>query len=75
MSAAKHRLTPRKLLLSKWTAATPQNREKHFLVTELSCDEEGTVLEVELQAVLSKRAQRLDWRDLQDAERWLMGWR
>ncbi len=75
MSAAKHRLTPRKLLLSKWTAATPQNREKHFLVTELFCDEEGTVLEVELQAVLSKRAQRLDWCDLQDAERWLMAWR
>lgn len=75
MSAAKHRLTPRKLLLSKWTAARPQNREKHFLVTELFCDEEGTVLEVELQAVLSKRVQRLDWRDLQDAERWLMGWR
>jgi len=74
MSAAKHRLTPRKLLLSKWTAARPQNREKHFLVTELFCDEEGTVLEVELQAVLSKRVQRLDWRDLQDAERWLMGW-
>ncbi|TWE05494.1 tryptophan-rich hypothetical protein [Pseudomonas sp. AG1028] len=75
MNAAKHRLTPRKLLLSKWTAARPQNREKHFLVTELFCDEEGTVLEVELQAVLSKRVQRLDWRDLQDAERWLTGWR
>lgn len=74
MSTAKHRLTPRKLLLSKWTAVRPQNREKHFLVTELFCDEEGTVLEVELQAVLSKRTQRLDWRRLQDAEQWLMGW-
>lgn len=74
MMAAKHRLTPRKLLLSKWTAARPQNREKHFLVTELICDEEGVVLEVELQAVLSKRTQRLDWRALQDADRWRMGW-
>ena len=74
MSTAKHRLTPRKLLLSKWTAVRPQNREKHFLVTELFCDEEGTVLEIELQAVLSKRAQRLDWRQLQDPEQWLMGW-
>lgn len=74
MNTGKHRLTPRKLLLSKWTAATPQNREKHFLVTELFCDEEGTVLEVELQAVLSKRAQRIDWRALQDAENWKMGW-
>ncbi len=75
MNGARHRLTPRKLLLSKWTAARPQNREKHFLVTELFCDEEGTVLEVELQAVLSKRSQRLDWRQLQNAEQWLMGWR
>lgn len=75
MNSTRHRLTPRKLLLSKWTAARPENREKHFLVTELFCDEEGTVLEVELQAVLSKRAQRLDWRQLQDAKQWLMGWR
>jgi tryptophan-rich hypothetical protein len=74
VSNAKHRLTPRKLLLSKWTAAVPQNREKHFLVTELFCDEEGTVLEIELQAVLSKRVQRLDWRVLQNAEAWKMGW-
>ncbi|MBD9654993.1 MULTISPECIES: TIGR02450 family Trp-rich protein [unclassified Pseudomonas] len=75
MNGAKHRLTPRKLLLSKWTAAKPQNREKHFLVTELFSDEDGTVLQIELQAVLSKRAWRLDWRELQDAEQWLMGWR
>lgn len=75
MNGEKHRLTPRKLLLSKWTAARPQNREKHFLVTELFCDEDGTVLQIELQAVLSKRARRLDWRELQDAEQWLMGWR
>ncbi|SHM55814.1 TIGR02450 family Trp-rich protein [Phytopseudomonas punonensis] len=75
MNGEKHRLTPRKLLLSKWTAAKPQNREKHFMVTELFCDEDGNVLEVELQAVLSKRCQRLDWRDLQNTESWHMGWR
>lgn len=56
-----NRLNPRKLLLSKWTAAAPQNREKHFLVTELFCDEEGTVLEIELQAVMTKRSQKLAW--------------
>lgn len=70
-----HRLNPRKLLLSKWTACQPQNREKHFLVSELFCDEEGTVLQVELQAVLTRRSQRLDWQTLQDSERWQMGWR
>lgn len=63
-----NRINPGKLLLSKWTAAHPQNREKHFLVTELFRDEEGTVLEVELQAVLTKRAERLDWQTLKNTD-------
>lgn len=70
-----NRINPRKLLLSKWTAAHPQNREKHFLVTELIRDEEGTVLEVELQAVLTQRSERLDWRTLQNNEHWILGWK
>ncbi|MCP1472673.1 tryptophan-rich hypothetical protein [Pseudomonas sp. EB276 TE3739] len=70
-----NRINPRKLLLSKWTAAHPQNREKHFLVTELIRDEEGTVLEVELQAVLTQRSERLDWQVLRDAEHWILGWK
>ena len=70
-----NRLNPRKLLLSKWTAAKPLNREKHFLVTELFCDEAGSVLAIELQAVLSQRSERIDWRLLQDAQCWQMGWR
>lgn len=72
---SKHRLNPRKLLLSKWTAAQPQNREKHFLVTELYCAEDGSVLQIELQAILSKHSQCLDWRVLEDAHRWHMGWK
>ncbi len=70
-----NRINPRKLLLSKWTAAQPQNREKHFLVTELFRDEEGTVLAVELQAVLTQRAERLDWQTLQNNAEWLQGWK
>ncbi|MBV4549245.1 TIGR02450 family Trp-rich protein [Pseudomonas triticicola] len=70
-----NRINPRKLLLSKWTAAQPQNREKHFLITELIRDEEGTVLEVELQAVLTQRSERLDWQVLKDSKLWLLGWK
>jgi len=70
-----NRLNPRKLLLSKWTAAHPVNREKHFLVTELFCDEEGTVLEIELQAVMTKRSRRMAWQPLQDEQIWRMGWK
>lgn len=75
MTTAPHRLNPRKLLLSKWTAANPVNREKHFLVTALFRDEEGTVIDIELQAVLTQRTERLAWQRLQDAETWLLGWR
>lgn len=71
---AVNRLNPNKLLLSKWTAAHPQNREKHFVVTELFRDEEGTVLEVELQAVLTQRSERIIWQTLQDADTWRLGW-
>jgi tryptophan-rich hypothetical protein len=74
-TAPRNRINPRKLLLSKWTAAHPQHREKHFMVIDLLKDEEGTVLEIELQAVLTKRVQRLPWQVLQGAEQWLMGWR
>ncbi|WP_437883658.1 TIGR02450 family Trp-rich protein [Pseudomonas sp. LRF_L74] len=68
------RINPRKLLLSKWTARQPVKREKHFLVTELFCDEEGAVRQIELQAVLSKRCELLDWQVLKDTQRWHMGW-
>jgi tryptophan-rich hypothetical protein len=69
-----NRINPRKLLLSKWTAAHPQNREKHFLVTELFRDEEGTVVDIELQAVLTKRSERLAWQDLSNQDQWKFGW-
>ncbi|RON46469.1 TIGR02450 family Trp-rich protein [Pseudomonas frederiksbergensis] len=70
-----NRLNPGKLLLSKWTAAQPKNREKHFLVTELFRDEDGTVLAVELQAVLTQRSERINWQILKDSNTWLLGWK
>lgn len=69
------RINPRKLLLSKWTALSPRNRERHFLVTELHRDEAGNVLEIDLQAVLTGRSERLDWHQLEAPERWQMGWK
>lgn len=70
------RLNPRKLLLSKWTATQPRNKEKHFLVTALLLDEdEQTVIGVALEAVMTKNVQQLPWQALQDAEQWRVGWR
>lgn len=69
-----NRINPGKLLLSKLTAAHPQHREKHFLVTELLRDDDGTVLKVELQAVLTKRSEWLDWQVLKNSDSWQLGW-
>jgi tryptophan-rich hypothetical protein len=69
-----NRLNPEKLRLSKWTAAQPVNKEKHFLVTEVQRDTDERVCTCLLEAVLSKREQLIDWRELCDAEKWLQGW-
>jgi len=74
MPEQRHRLNPRKLLLSKWTARQVQQRERHFLVNDWLRDEQGEVLQVELQAVLTRRSQWIDWRELQDFSRWQQGW-
>lgn len=68
---------PKKLLLSKWTAVVPQDREKHFLVSALVQPEppEATLAWVEIEAVHSGRARRIPWRELRDATRWQQGWR
>ena len=67
---------PKKLLHSKWTAVTPIARQRHFIVTQVLEPElpEGPLLWVEIEAVLSKKTQRILWRDLQDATRWAQGW-
>ncbi|MCX9156370.1 TIGR02450 family Trp-rich protein [Niveibacterium sp. 24ML] len=74
---AYRRLNPAKLLLSKWTAARPSNREKHFLVTKLfEPDEAGSGIEwVEIEAIHSRRCERIAWRELCDGSRWLQGWK
>lgn len=70
------RLSSKKLLLSKWTAVQPVNKEKHFLVRAAVKpeDDDLPVEQFELEAVHSGRTQIIHWRDLQDEEKWLQGW-
>ncbi len=75
----KRRLSNKKLLLSKWTALVPQNREKHFLVSrvhdpQLPSDQTIPKDHIELEAVLTKRRFLLLWTELKDCTRWLCGW-
>ena len=70
------RLSPKKLLLSKWTAAIPRGKEKHFIVTKLIPAElpAAPIACVEIEAIDSRRSFAIPWRELKDASRWLQGW-
>lgn len=71
------RLSPRKLLLSKWTALAPQRKEKHFLVTRVIEPEldSAPVEFVEIEAVHSRRSVIVRWRELTDPGLWHQGWK
>ncbi len=74
--ARRNPLSPKKLLLSKWTAVQPRNREKHFVVVRVIEPEPPAVRieQVELEAVHSGRVLQLHWRDLTDPRAWRQGW-
>ena len=69
-------LSPRKLLHTKWTAAAPSRREKHFIVIRLVPPEppDGPLVHVEIEAVHSKRTRIVAWRELRDMAIWRQGW-
>lgn len=74
--ARRNPLCPKKLLLTKWTAVTPRNREKHFVVLRVIEPEPPSIRvdQVELEAVHSKQVYLLHWRELTDATLWRQGW-
>ncbi|MFA0077250.1 TIGR02450 family Trp-rich protein [Vibrio artabrorum] len=69
-----NRINPKKLLHSKWTAVSPVKKEKHFMVTEVEF-EEGEVIRCFIEAVMTKREEAINWRDLTDNGHWLTGWK
>ena len=69
-----NQVNPKKLLNSKWTAVTPCNKEKHFIIIQVEYDEEGLVIECIIQAVMTKRDRSIEWRGLKDTKHWQQGW-
>lgn len=63
------------MLLSKWTAIEPKNKERHFIITELIKDDEENIIACQLQAVINKNHYEMDWNELKDSKTWLMGWK
>lgn len=80
MSLVKTALHPKKLLLTKWTAITPINKEKHFLVVKVLVPEaepgqtQVQIEFIEIEAVFSKKISTVAWRDLQNVALWKRGW-
>ena len=74
--AGKNPLSPKKLLLSKWTAVSPVDKEKHFVVTRV-VEPRPPAVRIEwvaIEAVHSRRSAMLRWHDLSDGNRWRQGW-
>ena len=62
------------LPLSKWTATTSINNDTHFLVTYTYTDAHGHVTRVGLQGVNNRVPVEMSKEELQDSDRWHMGW-
>ena len=69
-------LHPKKLLLTKWTAVTPLDRQKHFLVVKVVLpDDPAAAIEwIEMEAIMTKMRQQIAWRTLRDESLWRQGW-
>jgi len=69
-----NQINPEKLPLSKWTAARPVNKEKHFVVTKVLLDSSDQITGCILEAVHSHNEYEMDWRELKDSLNWKQGW-
>ena len=65
----------KKLLHSKWTKIESNNKEKHFIVTEIKFDEKGEVIECIIEAVISKKSKNIDLIELKNDKIWIQGWK
>lgn len=70
-----NQINPNKLLLSKWTAVKPKQKERHFIVSKLIRAENEDIIACQLEAVINNNIYEIDWQELKDSSCWLMGWR
>ncbi len=59
-----NQINPHKLLRSKWTAVTPRQKERHFMVTKLIRAENEEIIACELEAVINNNLYEMDWKEL-----------
>mgnify|MGYP001055491594 CR=1 FL=1 len=69
-----NKVSPKKLLNSKWTCQQPARKEKHFIIVEVDYDELGQVTRCIMQAVINRHEYEIDWRSLKEPGQWIAGW-
>ena len=70
-----NKINPKALLHSKWSRVDIVNKEKHFIVTKVSFNEFQQVTDCIIEAVMTKNAYSINWRDLKSEHLWAIGWR
>ncbi len=70
-----NKINSKKLLHSKWTKVIPIDKERHFLISELKYDDNAIVSLCLIEAVISKRQEEIDWKELKDQSKWIQGWK
>ena len=69
-----NKINPKSLLQSKWTKVAINNKEKHFIITEVTFDESQKVNHCVIEAVMTKNEYTIDWRELKQSQLWRIGW-
>jgi tryptophan-rich hypothetical protein len=69
-----NKVSPKALLHSKWTKVEVSDKEKHFVITKVSTNEDQRVIACMIEAVINKHQYAINWRDLKDSHQWKIGW-
>lgn len=69
-----NKINPKVLMHSKWTKVEVTNKEKHFIVTKVTFDEDQKVVDCIIEAAMTKNEYTINWRDLKNSSHWLLGW-
>jgi tryptophan-rich hypothetical protein len=69
-----NKINPKVLIHSKWTKVEITNKEKHFVVTKVTFDEDQKVIDCIIEAAMTKKEYAINWRDLKDSSQWRLGW-
>ncbi|GAA0294626.1 TIGR02450 family Trp-rich protein [Psychrosphaera haliotis] len=69
-----NKVSPKSLLHSKWTKVNIENKEKHFVITEVEFDEDQRVTKCVIEAAMTHNEYEINWRELKEPKQWKVGW-